>query len=117
MGDNLTPLAEPVGIVRAVTKHAVKRWMERTGNASETRAITSIRRNLARAVEVQLAPKYRATALLNHDLSPARYLRFDTWIFVVSPEGVLLTVHTGAAKRWLAEPTTRRKVRRARKSS
>jgi hypothetical protein len=102
MSDNLTPLSEPIGIVREISEHALKRWVERTQTHSEVRAYNTLKKFLARSEEVQLAPQYRAKALLNHNLEPARYLRCETWVFVVSMDGVLKTVHSGGADRWLA---------------
>lgn len=117
MSDQPNPLAQPAGIVRSVSDHAFRRWMERTRTRSEIRALAMLQKHLARAEEVQLAPHFQAIALLEHDLTPARYLRFDTWIFVVSMDGVLLTVHAGEAKRWLPLGTKpSRKKRRLRRS-
>ena len=79
--------------------------MQRTGCHAPTRALHSLVRNLERAVEVELAPRYRATALLNHKFQPARYLRCDCWVFVVSLDGGLITIHTGAANRWISVGT------------
>lgn len=101
MGEGRTKLQDSVGIVRFVTDHALERWVERTANDSKPKALLSLKKHLARATEVELAPQFKVVALLNHDLKPARYLRFDTWVFVVSEEGGLLTIHTGAAKRWV----------------
>jgi hypothetical protein len=117
MNQPRTQIRKPVGIVKFVTSHALNRWMERTGCEEPSRALTSLVRSLERAEEVELTPKYRATALLNHKLQPARYLRFDAWIFVVSLDGGLVTIHSGAAKRWmplgakLPQPKKRRRPR------
>lgn len=100
MSEESTP-SSPVAVVQIVTTHALTRWMERTECRSETRALRMLHQHLARATEVQLAPKFRAIALLEHDLKPARYFSFDRWVFVVSDDGALLTVHTGDAKRWI----------------
>jgi hypothetical protein len=105
---------EPIGIVRFVSEHALRRWMERTEIGSRPKALTSLKKHLAKATEVELAPQFKAIALLNHDLKPARYLRFDTWVFVVSEQGGLLTIHSGAAKRWVPLGTKRQK-RKAKK--
>ena len=94
-------LREPVGIVRGVTLHALKRWRERTHVRSQARALATLVKHLVPAVEVQLAPKYQEIALLNHGLKPARYLRFNIWVFVVSMDGALLTVYKGSTKRWI----------------
>lgn len=94
-------LEQPIGIVKFVTEHALRRWMERTEKGSRSKALTTLKTHLARATEVELAPQFKVVALLNHDLKPARYLRFETWVFVVSEDGGLLTIHTGAAKRWV----------------
>lgn len=102
MSDIPTPLDEPIGIVREISEHALKRWVERTQTRSEVRAFNTLKKFLARSKEVQLAPQFRSKALLNHDLEPARYLKCETWIFVVSMEGVLKTVHSGGAERWVA---------------
>ena len=109
-------LSQPVGAVRVVTAHAIDRWMERTQTRSKARAIAKLQKLLAKAEEVELAPQFRAKALLNHNLEPARYLRFDTWIFVVSMAGVLKTVHAGGAKRWglPAEKPVRERPRKRR---
>jgi hypothetical protein len=106
---------EPVGIVKFVTNHALHRWMERTRNDSRPKALATLKLHLAKATEVELAPEFQAVALLNHDLKPARYLRFDTWVFVVSEDGGLITIHTGAAKRWVPLGTKPLKKRRKRR--
>ena len=108
-------LEQPVGIVKFVTEHALRRWMERTANGSRKKALATLKQQLARATEVELAAQFKVVALLNHDLKPARYLRFDTWVFVVSEEGGLLTIHTGAAKRWVplgTKPTQKKRRKR-----
>jgi hypothetical protein len=105
MGEKDIPLTHPTDVVRTVTAHALTRWIERTGNSSEARAFANLEKHLSRADEIELAPQYQTIALLNHDLKPARYLQFNTWVFVVSMDGALLTVHTGGAKRWLQPGT------------
>lgn len=117
MSEKSNSLAHPAGIVRVVTPHALQRWMERTRCSSELRALRTLHEHLARAVEVQLAPKFRALALLEHDLKPARYFRCDAWIFVVSEDGALLTVHAGEAKRWAPIETTPKKKHAGRRWS
>lgn len=117
MSQPRTQIHEPVGIVKFVTSHALERWMERTGCDAPAKALASLVKHLERAEEVVLAPWYRATALLNHKLQPARYLRCDGWVFVVSLDGGLVTIHSGAAKRWAplgTKPPRRRKRRRPR---
>jgi hypothetical protein len=105
-------------IVNYVTKHALKRWMERTGCTSERQARATIKKQFALANEVELAPAYKAIALINHDFKPARYFRFDKWVFVVSGEGALITIHSGTAKRWIplgsTPPRKKRNKRRPR---
>src|SRR5262245_57973387 len=88
-------------IVKYITKHALTRWMERTDCTSERKAHATIKRQFALAKEVELAPAYKAIALLNHDFKPARYFQFEKWVFVVSEEGALVTIHSGTAKRWI----------------
>lgn len=91
--------------------------MERTGNGSKAKALTTLCRHLRQAEEVELAVRFQVRALLNHDLKPARYLRCDGWVFVVSSDGGLITIHTGQAKRWVpvgTKPPQRRKPRRPR---
>lgn len=116
MSQPRTQIREPVGIVRFVMHHALQRWMERTDSHAPSRAFASLVTHLEQAEEVELAPRYRVTALLNHKLQPARYLRCDGWVFVVSLDGGLVTIHSGAAKRWapLAKTVKRRKRRRPR---
>jgi len=117
MSQSRTQIRQPVSIVKFVTSHALERWMERTGCAVAPRALTSLVKHLERAEEVELAPRYRATALLNHKLQPARYLRCDGWVFVVSLDGGLVTIHSGAAKRWTplgGKPLNKRKSRKPR---
>lgn len=105
MPDNERPAesspAAQSSIVKFITTHALERWMERTECRNKTAARASLKRHIAKATEVELAPNYKAIALLNHDLKPARYFKFDKWIFVVSEQGGLLTIHSGAAKRWI----------------
>lgn len=96
-----TTLPHPVRMVTFVTTHALERWIERTGNKSKERALQTLAEHLEKAEEVELAVQYRATALLNHDLKPARYLRSGSWILVVSEDGGLVTIHRGTAKRWV----------------
>jgi hypothetical protein len=106
-------IREPVGIVKFVTSHALERWMERTGCDAPPRALASLVKHLERADEVELAPRYRATALLNHKLEPARYLRCDGWVFVVSLDGGLITIHTGGAKRWIPRGMKQQRPKRS----
>jgi len=101
MSQRHTQIRQPVGIVKFVTKHALDRWMARTGCDAPPRALATLVKHLEKAEEVELTPRYRATALLNHKLQPARYLRCDGWVFVVSLDGGLVTIHSGAAKRWM----------------
>jgi hypothetical protein len=92
--------------------------MERTESSSRPKALASLKKHVAQATEVELTPAFQVIALLNHDLKSARYLKFDTWIFVVSEDGGLITIHSGAAKRWVPPGTKpsrkRRKKRRPR---
>jgi hypothetical protein len=105
-------------IVKYITKHALQRWMERTSCKSERQAHATLKKHFASATEVELAPAYKAIALLNHDFKPARYFQFDKWVFVVSDEGALLTIHSGTAKRWIplgsVPPRKKRNKRRPR---
>lgn len=117
MGEGRTRLPKSVGIVHFVTKHALDRWMERSGNGSATRALTTLVRHLEDAEEVELAPQFRAKALLDHELKPARYLRSSGWVFVVSSDGGLITIHAGTANRWVpvgTKPPKRSRSRRPR---
>ena len=107
--------ATPADLVTYISSHAIERWMERTGCKSERQAHAALKQHLAQAIEVELAPQYKVVALLNHDLKPARYFKLNQWIFVISPEGSLVTIHTGAAKRWLplgTKPPKKRHKRR-----
>jgi hypothetical protein len=88
-------------LVKYITSHALERWMQRTGCTSERKAHATLKRQFALATEVELAPAYKTIALLNHDFKPARYFKFDKWVFVVSDEGALVTIHSGTAKRWV----------------
>jgi hypothetical protein len=105
-------------ILKYITGHALERWMERTGCTSERKAHTALKKQFALATEVELAPAYKTIALLNHDFKPARYFKFDKWVFVVSEEGALVTIHSGAAKRWIPlgaiSPRKKRNRRRPR---
>ena len=118
MSEKDIPLTHPTDIVRTVTAHALTRWIERTGNSSEVRAFANLEKHLSRAEEIELAPQFQTIALLDHDLKPARYLQSNPWVFVVSMDGALLTVHTGGAKRWVSPGTKtkpkKRNTRRAR---
>jgi hypothetical protein len=117
MSNGSIALSPCVGFVNCVTAHALDRWIERTGSKSRERALKSLVKQLERAEEVELAMRYRVAALLNHDLKPARYLKLDNWIFVVSLDGGLVTVHSGSANRWVSlgsKPSARPKRRRPR---
>ncbi len=96
----LSPAAPPI-IVKFITTHALQRWMERTDCTSKSQARTNLKELIAKSTEVELAPRFKVIALLNHDLKPARYFKFDRWIFVVSEQGGLVTIHSGTAKRWI----------------
>lgn len=115
MANGTTRFSRSVGIVKFVTAHAFERWIERTGCKSKERALKSLVEHLEKAEEVELVTQYRVTALLNHDLKPARYLRSNTWVFVVSMDGGLVTIHRGTAKRWQAVGTEQSKPRRKRR--
>lgn len=117
MGEGRTKLQHSIGIVRFVTNHALERWMERTGNKFKERSLKTLVEHLEKAEEVELAVQYRVMALLNHDLKPARYLRSEAWVFVVSADGGLVTIHRGTAKRWVplgAKSAPKRRRRRPR---
>jgi hypothetical protein len=88
-------------IVKYITSHALERWMQRDRCTSERQAHATIKKQFALATEVELAPAYKTIALLNHGFKPARYFKYDKWVFVVSDEGSLITIHSGTAKRWI----------------
>ncbi len=115
MPDKRSHDSTPASLVTYISSHAIERWMERTSCKSEREAHATLKRHLAAATEVELAPQYKVVALLNHDFKPARYFKFDKWVFVISPEGSLVTIHTGTAKRWLplgTKPPKKRHKRR-----
>src|SRR6187200_15634 len=84
-------------LVKYITAHALERWIERTDCTTKAQARAQLKKLVAKATEVELAPRYQALALLNHDFKPARYLKFEKWIFVISEEGGLMTIHSGTA--------------------
>lgn len=98
--------------IHGISKHGWRRWCERAGRKLEARRpskkvkewnakVAQLRAAIGRAVEVQLKPRYRVAALCNNGFEPARYYRSSGFVFVVSIKtGLVMTVHTGEARRW-----------------
>lgn len=98
--------------IKGMSQHGWKRWCERSGvppaakkavakNREWNTKFLRLERVIRRAQEVVLKPRYRAAALINNRFKPARYFRSEAFIFVVSVEtGLVVTVHTGEARRW-----------------
>ena len=86
----------------SITKHAAKRWMQRTGERDPYNLAESWDLAWSDAVEVELKPDFRLKALLNHRCRSARYFRSTCrqWVFVVVA-GSVVTVHSALADRWL----------------
>ena len=96
----------------SVNHHAVVRYKERTGSKKEDNSVRSkILKMFVNAYEVSLKPKYRATALLNHDFVEARYFRYFEWIIVVRGNEII-TVHEGTADRWTRDIKMEKKLGR-----
>ena len=56
-----------------VNPHAISRYRQRTGSTkSEKVIVNKLLSALRLSYEVELKPKYRATALLNHDFVEAK---------------------------------------------
>lgn len=91
--------------VGGISKHGWARFIERSPERRQpidydTR-VDLLKRALGRAVEVQLKPCYRVAALCNNRFEAARYYRGERFVFVVSVRtGLIMTVHTGEARRW-----------------
>ena len=95
-----------------VNPHAIVRYKERTGSKKEDHSVRSkILKMFVNAYEVSLKPKYRATALLNHDFVEARYFRYFEWIIVVRGNEII-TVHEGTADRWTRDIKMEKKLGR-----
>ena len=95
-----------------VNPHAVVRYKERTGSKKEDDSIRSkILKMFVNSYEVFLKPKYRATALLNHDFVEARYFRYFEWIIVVRGSEII-TIHEGTADRWTRDLKMEKKLGR-----
>lgn len=105
--------------IKGISHHGWRRWCERAfdrhdiakvarGGAPHLAKVREwswkverLKRALSRAVEVQLKPRYRVAALCNNGFEPARYFRSSWFVFVVSVRtGLVMTVHTGEARRW-----------------
>lgn len=87
-----------------VTQHAINRYKERTGcKLSDNQIEKKILDYYGKSEKVDLSPKYKAIALLNHNFRRASYHRFSQFILVV--EGMFLkTIHFGQAKkRWVSK--------------
>lgn len=91
-------------LLAEVAPHAIQRWKERTGaKGGEEKIARRLRNLLARAEEVKLKRKYRLKTLCTYRGQEARYFLHDgQYIFVVTENRVLRTVHTGTADRWEA---------------
>lgn len=85
-----------------VTKHAIDRWRERTGDTGSDLGIRNkIVKKIHAATEVELTGYYKAIALINHNFQEARYYQSGKWIFVVEEHSkAIKTVHEGTAERW-----------------
>src|ERR1700750_2472458 len=105
-------------IVKYITSHALERWMQRARCKTQRQAPAKKKKQFPPGTEVEPAPAYKTIALLNHDFKPARYFQFEKWVFVVSDEGALITIHSGTAKRWIPlgsiPPRKKRNKRRPR---
>ena len=89
------------GETMIISDHAISRFRKRTGSKADDEGIKSkIETLFKKSVEVELEPSFKALALLNNRLKPARYYSFSQFIFVIS-EDVLVTIHFGEAKRWI----------------
>jgi len=84
-----------------ISHHVISQYRKRTGSKADDEGIKSkVEALCKKSVEVELEPSFKALALLNHRLKPARYYKFSQFIFVIS-EDVLVTIHFGEAKRWI----------------
>ena len=93
-----------------VNPHAVFRYRQRTGSSkSEIEIVNKLLLALKLSYEVELKPKYRATALLNHDFIEAKYFRYKEWILVLRGKE-LITIHEGTANRWGRDMQIERKI-------
>lgn len=74
-----------------ITKHAVKRFLERSpGETALNNPATTIRKLLLMAVPEKLDPVQRVVRLINNGQREAEYLVCSGWRFVLA-EGTLLT--------------------------
>lgn len=91
--------------IKHVNAHVFERWRYRSGidrKLSDEEILRKVCISIDKSTEVQLKPQYRATALLNHGLKPARYFQYGNFVFVV--EGFeLKTVHCNESKRWIVK--------------
>lgn len=83
-----------------MSRHAAKRWKQRTRLKTADELLASWNDETASAVEVKLDKVGRTLALIGHKFKDARYFRSKGgWIFVVEDD-TIVTVHEGSAKRF-----------------
>lgn len=83
-----------------ITKHAIKRFREKTGCKSDEKAINTINKMLQDGEETTFKNGiWKTLSLLNHNFKEAKYYRYSQWILIIV-ENKLVSLHRGKAKRW-----------------
>jgi hypothetical protein len=83
-----------------ISRHAIDRFRKRTGSKKSDDAIQKqLLRFLEDGKEVQPTGNYGVVQLLNHNLKPASYFAYGSFILVVE-DNVLVTIHSNESKRW-----------------
>lgn len=90
MNATAQPLTDISG--HGITRHAAERWMRRNDITDPSRARRLWNRATRKATEVWLRPVWGVKALLNHNLTKARYWKSGQWVFV-DVDGTVVTVY------------------------
>lgn len=80
-----------------VHRHAVNRFMERSGCTDFQEAFERVVEMFTKATPIE--PRSRVIKLLNNNCKPADYFCFAQWIFVVV-DGVVKTCYERRKGRW-----------------
>lgn len=84
-----------------VSKHAIKRFRERTNcNRYDQSIIDKLIYMVQHGEEVKPKKHYGVMAILNHNFKEARYYDYFGQYVLVVEEDTIVTVHKGEARRW-----------------
>lgn len=86
-----------------VTKHAIRRFRERSGaQYSEDKIVSKLLCFYQKSKRATLKRQYRVLALMDHNYTRAEYFDYNGWILVVVGNGEgksIVTVHNNQSRR------------------